>query len=186
MKAARDRLMGTRVYIDDRPKLAIEQIRDRCVQIKRRHGLGLAVLDHLRLVRTFTKTKDKFERMEYVTGELKALAKDLGIAFLVLSQVTRSSQRRDDPFPKITDLDGGGAAEQDADWALGLFRRDRWLRNQRPLDMDSKEGREWADGMQRWKDRIEIKTLKRRRGSDGETREFGFDGRRGLITEVER
>lgn len=186
LKSARDKLKGTRIVIDDRPKLAIEQIRDRCVAMKRRHGLGFAVVDHVRLVRTFNKVANKFDRIEHVTGELKALAKDLGIAFIVLSQVTRSSQRRDDPFPNLTDSDGGGSIDQDADWCISLFRRDRWLKNQRPQEMDSKDGREWAEQMHRWKNRIEIRCLKRRRGEDGETAEFEFDGRRGQLREVER
>ncbi|AZO29350.1 DnaB-like helicase C-terminal domain-containing protein [Mesorhizobium sp. M1B.F.Ca.ET.045.04.1.1] len=186
LKSARDKLKGARIVIDDRPKLAVEQMRDRCVAMKRRHGLGFAVVDHVRLVRTFNKSTNKFDRIEHVTGEFKALAKDLGIAFIVLSQVTRSSQRRDDPFPNLTDLDGGGSIEQDADWCVSLFRRDRWLKGQRPQEMDSKEGREWAEQMQRWKNRIEVRCLKRRRGEDGETAEFEFDGRRGQLREVER
>ncbi|MDF3208395.1 MULTISPECIES: DnaB-like helicase C-terminal domain-containing protein [unclassified Mesorhizobium] len=186
LKSARDKLKGTRIVIDDRPKLAIEQMRDRCVAMKRRHGLGFAVVDHIRLVRTFNKSANKFDRIEFVTGDLKALAKDLGIAVIALSQVTRSSQRRDDPFPNLTDLDGGGSIEQDADWCVSLFRRDRWLKNQRPQEMDSKDGREWAEQMQRWKNRIEARCLKRRRGEDGETAEFEFDGRRGQLREVER
>lgn len=186
LKAARDRLKGTKIAIDDRPKLAIEQIRDRCVQLKRRHDLGFAVIDHLRLVRSFAKTQNKFERMENVTGELKAIAKDLKIAIIVLSQVTRASQRRDDPFPIITDLDGGGSLEQDADWGISLFRRDRYLKNEKPRDAESREFRDWAEDMSRWRNKIEIRCLKRRRGEDGETREFEFDGRRGVIRELER
>lgn len=186
LKSARDRLKSTRIVIDDRPKLAIEQIRDRCIQVKRKHGLVVAVVDHIRLVRALVKTANKFDRIEHVTGELKALAKDVGISFIVLSQVTRSSQRRDDPFPNLNDIDGGGALEQDADWGISLFRRDRWLKNQRPQDVESKEFRDWAEDMRRWKDRLEIRCLKRRRGEDGETREFAFDGRRGLIEEIDR
>lgn len=186
LKAARDKLAGVRLYIDDRPKLAVEQIRDRCVYLKRSKGLGLAVIDHIRLVRSFSKAHNKFDRMEYVSGELKALAKDLKIAIVVLSQVTRASQRRDDPFPTITDIDGGGAAEQDADWVITMLRRDRYLKNQKPNDTESREFRDWAEDMARWRNKIEIRCLKRRRGEDGETREFSFNGRRGLIEELER
>lgn len=183
---ARDQLKDSQIFIDDRPKQTIEQIRDRAVYMKRSKGLGLIVIDHLRLVQTGRRFNNKFDRMEYVTGEAKALAKHLGIACIVLSQVTRASQRRDDPFPQLTDMDGGGAADQDADWAISLFRRDRWLKHQKPDDMDSKDGRDWVEELRRWKNRIQIRVLKRRRGEDGETREFEFDGRRGQLREIER
>lgn len=187
LSAARDALLRSRFYIDDRPKLTIEQIRDRCKYLKRSKGLGVAIIDHFRLIRAGQRFKDKFERMEYVSGELKAMAKDLEIAVIVLSQVTRMSQRREgNPAPQLNDLDGGGALEQDADWAIGAFRRDRWLKPQKPYDTESKEFREWAEMMARHKNRIEITCLKRRRGGDGEMREFTFDGRAGLIREIER
>lgn len=185
--AAKERLQKSRFYIDDRPKLAIEQIRERCKVMKRSKGMGVALIDHFRLIRTNQRTKDKFERMEYVSGELKAMAKDLEIAVIVLSQVTRMSQRREgNPAPQLNDLDGGGALEQDADWAIGAFRRDRWLKPQEPYDHDSKEWWDWHSKMSRHKRRIEITCLKRRRGDDGEMREFEFDGRAGLIREIER
>lgn len=186
LRAANQRLSGSRVYIDDRPKLAVEQIRDRCVAVKRSKGLSMVVIDHVRLVRALARTKDKWERVEYVTGELKSLAKSLGVAFVVLSQVTRASQRRDDPSPTLNDLDSGPSLEQDADWVLGLFRRDRWLKSQRPQDMESREGRDWSERMTDARGKIEMTVLKRRRGEDGEMRQFIFDGRRGAIAELER
>lgn len=186
LKAVQEQLKNSRVHIDDRPKLRIDQIRDRCVSLKRTKGLGIVVIDHLRLVRANGRFKDKFDRIEFVTGELKSLAKELDIAVIALSQVTRSSQRRDDPSPQLNDFDGGPSIEQDADWAIGMFRRDRWLKTQRPRDMDSSEGRDWLEDYNRAKGKIEIRCLKRRRGDDGEMREFTFDGRRGLITEIER
>lgn len=185
--SAKERLMQSRLYIDDRPKLSIEQIYDRCKALKRSKGIGWAIIDHFRLVRTSKRLSDKFERMEYVSGELKAMAKDLEIAVIVLSQRTRMSQRREDhPEPQLNDADGGGALEQDIDWGIGLFRRDRWLRPQKPYETESKEFRAWADKMTRHKDRIEIYNLKGRRVADGEMREFHFDGRGSLIKEIEK
>lgn len=186
LKSANERLAGSRVYIDDRPKLAVEQIRDRCIAMKRSKGLGMVVVDHVRLIRALARTKDKWERVEYVTGELKSLAKDLGVAIVALSQVTRASQRRDDPSPQLNDLDSGPTLEQDADWAVGLFRRDRWLKSQRPHDMESRDGRDWSEKMADARGKIEMTILKRRRGEDGEMRQFIFDGKRGVIRELER
>lgn len=186
LKSARDRLAGSQVYVDDRPKLFIEQMHDRCMYLKRKKGLVCAVIDHLRLGRTRQRFTNKFDRMEYVAGEWKAIAKDLGIAVIMLSQVTRSSQRREDAFPQITDLDGGGAMDTDADWGITMFRRETILKKQRPMDTESSEFRDWAEDVKRWKNRIEIRTEKRRRGAPGETKEFEFDGRRGMIKEIER
>jgi len=187
--AAKEALSGSRFYIDDRPKLSIEQIWDRCKVMKRSKGLSVAFIDHFRLIRTNVRFKDKFERMEHVSGELKAMAKDLEIAVVVLSQVTRMSQRREsNPAPQLNDLDGGGALEQDADWAITLFRRDRWLKAQHPYfsDPESQEARDFAEKLRPHRDKIEITCVKRRRGVDGEMRQFDFDGRAGLIRETER
>lgn len=183
---AQERLMSRRMAIDDRPKLRIEQIRDRCVSMKRSHGLGLIVIDHLRLVRTNAKVRDKFERAEHVTSELKSMAKELQIAVVCLSQVTRSSQRREDPTPQRSDGDGGSSIEQDADWAIALLRRDRWMRTHRPRDAESPEFAEWLKSYEQAKGKIEITTLKRRRGEDGERREFLFDGRASMIREIDQ
>lgn len=184
--AAKERLKKSRFYIDDRPRLTVEQIYDRCKVMKRSKGLGTAFIDHFRLVNTSKPIRDKGDRMIHVSGMLKAMAKDLEIAVILLSQVTRSSLRRDDPAPQLSDLDGWGALEQDADWVLAGFRRDRWLKPQQPYDHDSKEWWDWHSKMSRHKRRIEITCLKRRRGDDGEMREFAFDGRAGLIREIER
>lgn len=184
--AAQVAFENSRCYVDDRPKLRIDQIYDRCMALKRSKGLGIVVIDHLRLVKATGKYNNKFDRIEYVTGEMKAMAKDLDIAVIALSQVTRNSQRRDDPSPTLTDTDGGASIEQDADWAIGLFRRDRHLKTIRPHDMETPEGQEWSKDWNACKGQIEMKILKRRRGDDGEMRKFQFDGRRGMILELER
>jgi replicative DNA helicase len=186
--AAEELLKNSKVYIDDRPKLRIDQIRDRCVALKRSKGLGLIVIDHLRLVRATGKFKDKFDRTEYITGEAKAFAKELDIAVIFLSQLTRMSQRRDEPSPQISDMDGSSSIEQDADWVLGMFRRDRWLKTTMPrgdLQM-TQEGRDWSKEYNDAKGKIEIRCLKRRRGEDGEMRQFEFHGKRGVITEIQK
>ncbi len=185
LKAAQAAFENSRCYVDDRPKLRIDQIYDRCMALKRSKGLGIVVIDHLRLVKAVGKYNNKFDRIEYVTGEMKAMAKDLDIAVIALSQVTRNSQRRDDPSPTLTDTDGGASIEQDADWALGLFRRDRHLKLSRPSGGDNHpDVEEWAKQLSESRGQIEITVLKRRRGDDGERRKFKFDGRRGMILEL--
>lgn len=183
IKAAQEIFLRSRMLVDDRAGLRLDQIRDRCIVLKRSKDLKAVVIDHIRLVQALGKFGNRFDRAEFVTGSLKKLAKELGIAVIALSQVTRASQRRDDPRPQLNDFDGGSSIEQDADWALSLFRRDRYLRTQKPHNMDSDDGREWAEQVARYKNKIEILNLKRRRGEDGGMCELEFDGRASLVRE---
>lgn len=186
LQAALAILKGSRVAIDDRAKLRVEQIFERALMMKRRFGLGMLVIDHFRHIRTFAKLRDQFERNAHISGDIKAMAKELDIAVFVLSQVTRASQRRDDPKPQLNDLDGGGVLDQDADAVITLFRRDRWLKTTRPADRESPEFRKWSDEWVKVKGLIEITSVKGRRLEDGEYRTFKFDGRASRIREVDR
>ena len=186
LQAAQKMLQNSRMLVDDRPGLRIDQIRDRCVVLRRSKGLKAIVVDHIRLVRALGKFTNRFDRAEHVTGLLKVIAKELDIAVIALSQVTRTSQRRDDPRPQLTDFDCGSSVDQDVDWALSLFRRDRWLRQHKPHDMDSPEGKDWAEKYAKCKGKIEVLNLKRRRGEDGGHCELIFDGKASLLREVER
>ncbi len=183
IKAAQEIFMRSRMLVDDRPGLRLDQIRDRCIVLKRTRDLKAIVIDHIRLVQALGKFGNRFDRAEFVTGSLKKLAKELGIAVIALSQVTRASQRRDDPRPQLNDFDGGSSIEQDADWALSLFRRDRYLRTQKPHDMNSADGQDWAEQLAKCKNTIEILNLKRRRGEDGGICELEFDGKASLVRE---
>ncbi|TCU34082.1 replicative DNA helicase [Rhizobium azibense] len=186
LRAAQKFFMNSRMLVDDRPGIRLDQFRDRCVVLKRSRGLKAAAIDHIRLMKALGKFGNRFDRVEYITGTLKEIAKDVGIAIVALSQVTRSSQRRDDPRPQLNDFDGGSSIEQDADWAISLFRRDRWLRQQKPHDMESPDGKEWAEKLARCKGMIEVSIPKRRRGEDGGICELKFDGKASLLREKER
>jgi replicative DNA helicase len=185
LKNAADKLDNERLFIDDRPKLNFDQIRDRIWRTHKTMGLGAVVIDHLRLIRTRQKFPNKFDRIEWITGELKALAKETKVNIITLAQRTRTSQRRDDCAPQITDFDGGSSIEQDADWIIGLARRDRWLAQRRPsTDQESREYQKWLEEYREAKGRIEIYILKRRRGEDGAMEKFLFNGRQGRIEEL--
>lgn len=186
LRGAQELLSRSKMLIDDRAALRIDQIRDRCIVLKRTHSLRAIIVDHIRLVQVIGRGLNRFDRAEIVTGMLKKLAKDLDILVIALSQVTRTSQRRTDPRPRLDDFDGGSSIEQDADWALGLFRREEWLLSQKPYDMDTPEGKEWALDMSKCKGKIEVINLKRRRGVAKHSCELTFDGRASLLREVER
>jgi len=186
LQVALEAMRDLPIYIDDRPKLTIERICERAVMLKRTKKLSLLVVDHMRLVQTNKRFNNKFDRVEYVSSELKYLAKSEDIACIGLSQVTRSSQRRDNPVPMISDSDLGSAVEQDADWAFSMFRRDRWLKSMQPEDRETQEHRDWAEKFMKHKGSVELHGLKRRRGPPGEMRRMGFDGPRYRLNELER
>lgn len=186
LQVSLDAMKDLPIYIDDRPKLTIERICERAVLLKRTKNLSLLVVDHMRLVQTAKRFNNKFDRVEYVSSELKYLAKSEDLACIGLSQVTRSSQRRDNPVPMISDSDLGSAVEQDADWAFSMFRRDRWLKASEPEDRDSEDHRDWVREFMKHKGQVELRGLKRRRGPPGEMRRMGFDGPRYRLHELER
>lgn len=125
---AQDAMQSMRLDIWAKPGNTVEQIKMRAASDKRTKGTKVLVLDHLRLIgASRPKLITKWDRYEYVTMELKKLALDLDMIVIMLSQVTKGSQRDGEGAPSLTDLDGGGALEQDADKALILFRKDKWI-----------------------------------------------------------
>ncbi len=181
---AQRNLQGLKIIFDDRPKLRFGQVRARALAIHRSRGLGLMVIDHLRLIQADIKVKDIFERTEYVTGALKALAKELKVPILCLAQRTRGAQDRDDPTPRITDFWGGGSIEQDADGVIGVWRRDLWLKQRRPRESEEKRYGDWVKDLENCRDVIEAICLKRRRGAAMEKRRFRWNGEATKLEEI--
>lgn len=181
---AGDRLGRYPLIIIDRPRMRVGEIRARALAIKHSRGLAAAVVDHLRLVQADGKVRDQFDRTEQVTGSLKALAKELGVPIILLSQRTRGSQDRESPEPRTTDLWGGGSIEQDADIIIGLWRRDLWLKQRKPKDDDEKKRSAWQLEVNACEGMIEAMCLKRRRGPSMEKRRFRFNGPATRLEEV--
>lgn len=179
-------LSGLPIVIDDRPRLMLDQIVSRIRSLKRSHGLRTVFIDHLRLINVRGAMRDKFEKYPIITMELKALAKELNLTIVLLSQVTRQSQRRDEPNLLLTDLDGGGALEQDADWVIGAWRWDQWLEGREPSGASDADYAKYRERLNKVRDQIEIAVLKRRSGKSSGRRVFEFDGRLSVIREIEK
>lgn len=163
-------------YVIDDPKLTMRQLRAHVIGLKRTVGLGMVIIDHLRLVRTDQRYKDRFERLADVTGDIKIMAKEQGLPVITLCQRTRTAQRRDDPTPMVDDADAP-SIEQDADWVLGLWRKENWLRRNKPNPKASGEDWDkWQGEIRRAEKVAEVICLKRRRGKAFETRQLGWDG----------
>lgn len=181
---AQRNLEKERLFIDDRPRLKMAQIRARALAMKNSAGLVMVLVDHLRLVQADGKVRDAFERTEYVTGSMKSLAKELRVPLILLAQRTRTSQDRDDPMPRIADFFGGGSIEQDADSIIGLWRRETWLRQREPRFNDDKAHAVWLKDIENCANIIEAISLKRRRGQALGRRRFKWNGPATRIEEL--
>jgi replicative DNA helicase len=118
-----DRLSKANIYIDDTPGLEAVELRSRARRMKSRYGVELIVIDYLQLMNYSKFSKDGRQRETMaISGSIKAMAKELDVPVIVLSQLSRATEGRGDNIPKLSDLRDSGAIEQDADVVLLLYR----------------------------------------------------------------
>lgn len=118
-----DRLSKAQIYIDDTPGLEAVELRSRARRMKSRYGIELIVIDYLQLMNYSKFAKDGRQRETMaISGAIKAMAKELDLPVIVLSQLSRATEGRGDNIPKLSDLRDSGAIEQDADVVLLLYR----------------------------------------------------------------
>ncbi|MGB4107694.1 MAG: replicative DNA helicase [Alphaproteobacteria bacterium] len=132
---ASQRLSQVPLYIDDTPSLSISAIRTRARRLKRQHGLGLLVVDYLQLLRgTGSKQglDNRVQEVSEITRGLKAIAKELQIPVLALSQLSRQVEQREDKRPQLSDLRESGSIEQDADVVMFVYREEYYLSRAEP------------------------------------------------------
>lgn len=125
---AQEKISRAPLYIDDQAGLSAADIAARCRRLQRREGLGLVVIDYLQMV-TPPKAENRTRELALITGQLKQLAKELSVPVLLLSQLNRSLEQRQDKRPKMSDLRESGSLEQDADLIAFLYRDDQYHRN---------------------------------------------------------
>jgi replicative DNA helicase len=112
------------IFIDDTPALSPTEIRARARRLKREHGLGLIVLDYLQLMQVHGNTENRATEISEISRSLKALAKELSLPIIALSQLNRSVEQRTDKRPVMSDLRESGAIEQDADLIVFIYREE--------------------------------------------------------------
>ncbi len=118
-----DRLSKAQIYIDDTPGLEAVELRSRARRMKSRYGIELIIVDYLQLMNYTKFAKDGRQRETMaISGAIKAMAKELDLPVIVLSQLSRATEGRGDNIPKLSDLRDSGAIEQDADVVLLLYR----------------------------------------------------------------
>ncbi|MDR0580767.1 MAG: replicative DNA helicase, partial [Holosporaceae bacterium] len=136
------------LFIDDTPALTISSVRTRARKLKRQHGLDLIIIDYLQLLRGSDdkRNENRVQEISEVTRLLKALAKELDIPILALSQLSRAVETRDDKRPQLADLRESGSIEQDADVVMFVYREEYYEVRREPTPGTDKH-REWMDKM---------------------------------------
>jgi replicative DNA helicase len=115
-------LQESRMFIDDTPALTPSELRARCRRISREHGLDLVVVDYLQLMQVAGTSENRATEISEISRSLKAMAKELSVPVIALSQLNRSLEQRQDKRPVMSDLRESGAIEQDADVILFIYR----------------------------------------------------------------
>ncbi len=155
------------LYIDETPAITISTLSNRARRIKRLFGLDLIVVDYIQLMRTGSKRNDgRVQEISEITQGLKALAKELGVPVLALSQLSRAVEQRDDKKPQLADLRESGSIEQDADVVLFVFREEYYEEKKQPK-LGSIEHAEWQSKMSDIAGLAEILIGKQRHGPTG-------------------
>jgi replicative DNA helicase len=163
------------LFIDQTGGLSIAQLAARARKLKRQQGLGLLVVDYLQLMTGTSKKGDnRVQEVSEITTGLKALAKELNIPILALSQLSRAVEAREDKRPQLADLRESGSIEQDADIVLFVFREEYYLERLKPAE-GTIEFQDWMAKMQLVNGRAEIIIGKQRHGPIG-TVPLQFDG----------
>lgn len=115
-------LNQSKLFIDDQPALSPNEIMSRCRRLKNRHGLDLIVIDYLQLMQVKGKVENRANEISEISRNLKAMAKELDVPVIALSQLNRSLEQRPNKRPVMSDLRESGAIEQDADLIIFIYR----------------------------------------------------------------
>ena len=161
------------LFIDETPAISIAAMSNRARRIKRLHGLDMIVVDYIQLMRGASFNKDgRVQEISQITQGLKAIAKELGIPVVALSQLSRQVEQRDDHKPQLSDLRESGSIEQDADVVMFVYREGYYLQRKEPREA-TVEHAEWQAKMNEVAHLAEIIIGKQRHGPIGKlTLEF--------------
>ncbi|MEM7222453.1 MAG: replicative DNA helicase [Pseudomonadota bacterium] len=177
-------LHDLKLFIDDTPALTVAALRMRARRLKRQHGLGLLVVDYLQLMQGAPgqRSDNRVQEVSEITRGLKAIAKELDVPVIALSQLSRQTEQRDDKRPQLSDLRESGSIEQDADVVLFIFREEYYLARERPSQKANETDDSFAKRQLKHDARIdeqrgraEVIVAKQRHGPIG-TAELHFNG----------
>lgn len=143
------------LFIDDTPALTVPALRARARRLKRAHGLSLVVVDYLQLMRPSQGHDSRVLEIGEITQGLKAIAKDLDLPVLALSQLSRAVEQREDKRPMLSDLRESGTIEQDSDIVMFIFRESYYLERSEPQQRGDEADDRFAARHSRWVERCE-------------------------------
>ena len=164
------------LYIDDTPALPISQLAARARRLKRTQGLDVLIVDYLQLVRPATAKDSRVNEVSEITQGLKAIAKELDIPVVAVSQLSRQVENREDKRPQLSDLRESGSIEQDADVVMFVFREEYYAEREKPSDDKLEEMAAWQARMEHLHGKAEVVIGKQRHGPIGSV-ELSFEGR---------
>ncbi|KQM17415.1 replicative DNA helicase [Novosphingobium sp. Leaf2] len=175
---ASQRLAELPLYIDDTPGLTIAGLRTRARRLKRRHNIGLVVIDYLQLLTGSGRANDnRVNEISEISRGLKTLAKELGVPVIALSQLSRAVEQRDDKRPMLSDLRESGSIEQDADMVWFVYREDYYVKATEPKFPSDNDSADVRDKWDTWRQKMEEVTglseliiAKQRHGATGKVR----------------
>lgn len=157
------------LFIDDSPGLTIAGLRTRCRRLKRQHGLGMIIVDYLQLLRGSSKgggSENRVQEISEITRGLKALAKELHVPVIALSQLSRQVEQRENKRPMLSDLRESGSIEQDADMVMFVYREEYYKEKDQPTE-GTPEHDTWRAEMEALYGKAEIVIGKQRHGPVG-------------------
>ena len=154
------------LYIDETPAISIAALSNRARRIKRLYGLDLVVIDYIQLMTSSRTFEGRVQEISEITQGLKALAKELSVPVLALSQLSRAVEQRDLKKPQLSDLRESGSIEQDADVVMFVYREAYYLEKQEPRAA-TVEHAEWQAKMNEVSNLAEIIIGKQRHGPTG-------------------
>lgn len=164
------------LYIDQTGGISIAQLAARARRLKRQRGLDVMVIDYLQLMQGSSRrsSQNRVQEITEITTGLKALAKELGVPIIALSQLSREVEKRDDKRPQLSDLRESGSIEQDADVVLFVYRDEYYLTNKEAAP-GTDEHLKWETSMAEARGKAEVIIAKQRHGPTGMV-QLGFQG----------
>ena len=154
------------LYIDETPAISVAALSNRARRIKRLYGLDLIVIDYIQLMRGTNNRDGRVQEISEITQGLKALAKELSVPVVALSQLSRAVEQRDEKKPLLSDLRESGSIEQDADVVMFVYREAYYLQGKEPRPA-TVEHAEWQAKMNEVSHLAEIIIGKQRHGPTG-------------------
>jgi replicative DNA helicase len=177
LRDAAEMLSSLPLYIDQTGGLTVAQLAARARRLKRQKGLGVVVVDYLQLLAGSSRraSEGRVQEITEITTSLKALAKELNVPIIALSQLSRQVESRDDKRPQLADLRESGSIEQDADVVMFVFREEYYVGRSEPSITKVEEYQKWQMEMERVHGLAEIIIGKQRHGPTG-TVKLQFSG----------